>query len=70
MLSCPIVVSDIKPSELLLQEGWKVFCLDDLSTGTAENVAGPPSVRAHDWRGRPLQDRNLLAAAVYAVLRD
>src|SRR5215216_1256949 len=27
-------------SELLLEEGWEVFALDDLSTGTAENVAG------------------------------
>jgi UDP-glucose 4-epimerase len=26
-------------SELLLQDGWEVFCLDDLSTGTAGNVA-------------------------------
>jgi UDP-glucose 4-epimerase len=26
-------------SELLLREGWEVFCLDDLSTGSAENVA-------------------------------
>ena len=26
-------------SELLLEEGWEVFCLDDLSTGSADNVA-------------------------------
>jgi UDP-glucose 4-epimerase len=26
-------------SELLLEDGWEVFCLDDLSTGSAENVA-------------------------------
>jgi UDP-glucose 4-epimerase len=26
-------------SELLLENGWEVFCLDDLSTGSAENVA-------------------------------
>jgi UDP-glucose 4-epimerase len=26
-------------SELLLEQGWEVYCLDDLSTGLAENVA-------------------------------
>jgi UDP-glucose 4-epimerase len=26
-------------SELLVEDGWEVFCLDDLSTGSAENVA-------------------------------
>jgi UDP-glucose 4-epimerase len=26
-------------SELLLEDGWEIFCLDDLSTGSAENVA-------------------------------
>jgi UDP-glucose 4-epimerase len=26
-------------SELLLEAGWEVYCLDDLSTGTADNVA-------------------------------
>jgi UDP-glucose 4-epimerase len=26
-------------SELLVADGWEVFCLDDLSTGSAENVA-------------------------------
>jgi UDP-glucose 4-epimerase len=25
--------------ELLLEDGWEVFCLDDLSTGSADNVA-------------------------------
>jgi UDP-glucose 4-epimerase len=26
-------------SELLLEQGWEVYCLDDLSTGSAQNVA-------------------------------
>jgi UDP-glucose 4-epimerase len=26
-------------SELLLEDGWEIFCLDDLSTGSAENVS-------------------------------
>jgi len=31
-------------SELLLEQGWEVFVLDDLSTGTERNVA---HLRAH-----------------------